>query len=75
MRPRRGIERVCDLLERRGIPATFFAEGWNVRKYAALAREVVARGHELASHGWLHEQWSELTRNGNANSSSARPTR
>jgi peptidoglycan/xylan/chitin deacetylase (PgdA/CDA1 family) len=58
--PRRGVERVCDLLERRGIPATFFVEGWNARKYAALAREVVARGHELASHGWLHEQWSAL---------------
>jgi peptidoglycan/xylan/chitin deacetylase (PgdA/CDA1 family) len=58
--PRRGVERVCDLLERRGISATFFVEGWNARKYADLAREVVARGHELASHGWLHEQWSEL---------------
>lgn len=58
--PRRGVERVLDLLERKDIPATFFLEGWNVRKYGDLAREIVARGHEVAGHGWMHERWNEL---------------
>jgi len=58
--PRRGVERVLDLLERHDIKATFFLEGWNVRKYAGLAREIVDRGHEIAGHGWMHEQWNEL---------------
>lgn len=58
--PRRGIERVLDLLDRHQIPGTFFLEGWNVRKYPELAQEIVARGHEVAAHGWMHEQWSEL---------------
>lgn len=58
--PRRGIERVLDLLERKDIVATFYLEGWNVRKYADLAREIVARGHEVAGHGWMHETWSQL---------------
>jgi peptidoglycan/xylan/chitin deacetylase (PgdA/CDA1 family) len=58
--PRRGIERVMDLLEKYALPGTFFLEGWNARKYASLAREIVARGHEVAAHGWMHEQWNEL---------------
>lgn len=57
---RRGIERVLDLLARRGVPGTFFVEGWNARKYGTLAREVVTAGHEVAGHGWMHEAWSEL---------------
>ena len=60
--PRRGIERVLDLLDRHEIPATFFAEGWNVSKYQGLAREIVDRGHEIAGHGWMHERWNELDR-------------
>lgn len=58
--PRRGVERVLDLLERKNIAATFFLEGWNVSKYADLAREVADRGHEVAGHGWMHERWNEL---------------
>src|SRR3954453_13595136 len=50
---RRGIERVLDLLDRYRIPATFFLEGWNVRKYAPFAREIAKRGHEVAAHGWM----------------------
>lgn len=58
--PRRGVERVLDLLDRRGITGTFFVEGWNASKYSGLLRDVVARGHEVAAHGWMHERWNEL---------------
>lgn len=58
--PRRGIERVLDLLEKYDLHATFYVEGWNAAKYADLAREIDARGHEVAAHGWMHERWSEL---------------
>ncbi|HEX7102733.1 MAG TPA: polysaccharide deacetylase [Nitrolancea sp.] len=58
--PRRGIERVLDLLARYSIPATFFVEGWNAKKYADLAREIVKQGHEIGGHGWMHEAWGEL---------------
>lgn len=60
--PRRGVERVLDLLERHEVPATFFVEGWNARKYRDLAREVVDCGHEIAGHGWMHERWNDLDR-------------
>lgn len=57
---RRGIERVLEVLTARGLPATFFLEGWNARKYAGLARELSRQGHEIAGHGWMHEQWNTL---------------
>lgn len=58
--PRRGVERVLQVLDYHQIPATFFLEGWNVGKYGSLAREIAAQGHEVAAHGWMHERWSEL---------------
>ena len=58
--PRRGVPRIMDLLDRNGIRASFFMEGWNVRKYPDLVREVIARGHEVGAHGWMHEAWSSL---------------
>jgi peptidoglycan/xylan/chitin deacetylase (PgdA/CDA1 family) len=60
--PRRGVERILALLDRHHHPATFFVEGWNARKYAPLAKEIVDRGHELGSHGWMHESWETLDR-------------
>lgn len=59
--PRRGIERILNLLERFKVPATFFAEGWNATKYASLAREISHAGHEIGGHGWMHEQWNRLS--------------
>lgn len=58
--PRRGVPRILDLLDRYGIPASFFVEGWNAEKYASLAKEVVDRGHEIGAHGWMHEEWNQL---------------
>ena len=61
--PRRGVERVLDLLARYGIHATFFVEGWNARKYATLLKAIRDQGHEIAAHGWMHERWNELDPN------------
>ncbi len=58
--PRRGVERILDLLAQYSISATFFVEGWNVQKYPVLARQIVEAGHEIGAHGWMHERWSTL---------------
>ncbi len=50
----RVLPRLLDLLEAKGIRATFFCLGWVAQKYPALIKEIAARGHELASHGWSH---------------------
>lgn len=59
--PRRGVERILDVLGRHNVPATFFVEGWNARKYAGLARDVDRLGHEVGAHGWMHETWDKLS--------------
>ena len=46
--------RILNILERRGVRATFFLVGKQVELYPELAREVVARGHDVGSHGFSH---------------------
>jgi polysaccharide deacetylase family protein (PEP-CTERM system associated) len=36
--------------------ATFFVLGWVAERYPALVREVLARGHEVACHGYSHQR-------------------
>jgi peptidoglycan/xylan/chitin deacetylase (PgdA/CDA1 family) len=45
---------VLEELEKRSMKATFFMVGDNVRKYPALAQEVVAAGHQLGNHTYHH---------------------
>src|SRR5438105_827305 len=46
--------RVLDVLEELNVRATFFLVGEQVRRSPALARDVLARGHEVACHGYHH---------------------
>jgi peptidoglycan-N-acetylglucosamine deacetylase len=46
--------RFLDLLEHHGVHATFFVLGASLARDLALGREMAARGHELAVHGWDH---------------------
>ena len=54
--------RMLDLLDAHSAKATFFTLGWVAEREPALIREIVARGHELASHGYDHRKVYELTR-------------
>jgi polysaccharide deacetylase family protein (PEP-CTERM system associated) len=47
-------ERLLDLLDAHGARATFFILGVVARRHPRLVRAILARGHELASHGWDH---------------------
>jgi polysaccharide deacetylase family protein (PEP-CTERM system associated) len=47
-------ERLLDLLDARGARATFFTLGVVAQRFPRIVRSIVARGHELASHGWDH---------------------
>ncbi|HKE11666.1 MAG TPA: polysaccharide deacetylase family protein [Myxococcota bacterium] len=57
----RGYPRIFDLLERCGVRASFFVEGWNGLHHPEEVAEIVRRGHELGMHGWVHEHWSSLS--------------
>lgn len=54
---RRGVPRFLDMLDRLGIPATFFVCGQDVETYPELYRDIHRAGHELAAHGYQHEGW------------------
>ncbi|MBB3196607.1 polysaccharide deacetylase family protein (PEP-CTERM system associated) [Roseateles terrae] len=60
-RVERNVGRILDLLDGRGVKATFFTLGWIAQRYPQLVRDIVARGHELASHGYGHERASDLS--------------
>jgi peptidoglycan/xylan/chitin deacetylase (PgdA/CDA1 family) len=54
------LPRVLALLEETGLRATFFVEGLNTELYPEALSAIAAAGHEVALHGWCHEEWSSL---------------
>lgn len=57
----RNVQRLLGLFAESGARATFFTLGWVAERYPQLVRDIVAGGHELASHGYAHERASDLT--------------
>jgi peptidoglycan/xylan/chitin deacetylase (PgdA/CDA1 family) len=55
-----GVRRILDLLEREGIPSTWFVPGHTLVTFPDDTEAILAGGHELACHGWYHEDLSEL---------------
>jgi peptidoglycan/xylan/chitin deacetylase (PgdA/CDA1 family) len=50
-----------ETLERLGARATFFLVGKFCAAHPELVAEIAARGHELASHGYTHRRFTELS--------------
>lgn len=48
-------ERVLDVLKEKGIHATFFLVGENVRKHPEIAQRIVAEGHTIGVHSDTHD--------------------
>jgi polysaccharide deacetylase family protein (PEP-CTERM system associated) len=46
--------RLLGLFAEAGVRGTFFVLGAVAERHPELVREIVARGHELATHGWSH---------------------
>ena len=56
-----GVKRLLALLERRAMPATFFVPGHTLTTFTDDTAAILAGGHELACHGWMHEDFAELS--------------
>lgn len=54
--------RCLDLFEEHHVKATFFTLGWVAERDPSLIRDIVNRGHELASHGYDHTKVNQQTR-------------
>jgi len=53
---------LLDLLDRHDVTATFFVLGYVADRAPDLIREVEARGHEIATHGYNHKEVTDLSR-------------
>ena len=61
-RVERNVGKILDMFDEADVKATFFTLGWVAQRNPAAIREIVARGHELASHGWDHARVYTLGR-------------
>ena len=57
---RAGMPRILATLERHGVPASIFMPAVAAMINAEEARSIVAAGHELGWHSWIHEFNSQL---------------
>lgn len=60
-RVRRNMDLLLDLFDRTGCRATFFFLGCVAERHPDLARRCVDMGHEVASHGLMHDRLHRLT--------------
>ena len=58
------MPRIVKLFNHYHIKGTFFVPGWCVERYPATVETIVASDHELAYHGYLHENPMDQTREG-----------
>ena len=55
-RVERNVDRILEIFEDAGVHGTFFTLGWIAERYPHMVRRIVADGHELASHGFMHHR-------------------
>ncbi|MFJ5229188.1 polysaccharide deacetylase family protein [Kitasatospora sp. NPDC088391] len=54
--------RVLDVLDRHGVPATFFCVGLHALAHRAELERMAAAGHQIANHTWSHPYLPDLSR-------------
>jgi len=57
---RQGVPRILDILRRHDVKASFYVPAVTALLYPDEQRRIVAEGHEVAIHGWIHERNSVL---------------
>lgn len=46
---------ILDLMSESDVNGTFFVLGWVAKRYPEIVKEIISRGHEVASHGMSHK--------------------
>ena len=57
---RQGVPRILKILSQHDVKASFYVPAVTALLYPDEQRRVVAEGHEVGIHGWIHERNSEL---------------
>jgi peptidoglycan/xylan/chitin deacetylase (PgdA/CDA1 family) len=55
-----GVPRILDLLARHAVKASFYVPAVTALLHPEEQRRVIAEGHEIGIHGWIHEVNSRL---------------
>lgn len=58
--PSVAIPRIVESYRQLGIRQTFFIPAWCIERYSQAVETILAGGHEIAHHGFLHEHPREL---------------
>jgi peptidoglycan/xylan/chitin deacetylase (PgdA/CDA1 family) len=57
-----GIHRLLEVLREHGMGATFFVPAWDAERSPGLVEAIAGAGHEIAAHGYQHEDHGQLGR-------------
>ena len=60
--PRVAMPRILGLFRAFALRQTFFIPAWCIERYPETIEAVLADGHEIAHHGYIHEHPNELSR-------------
>lgn len=55
-RVKQNTTRILDLFDTHGVKGTFFVVGWTAERFPGLVKDIVARGHEIGCHSYLHQK-------------------
>jgi len=53
--PTVAIPRILETYRRLGLRQSFFIPGWCLERYPQAVEAILAGGHEIGHHGWIHE--------------------
>ena len=56
------VPRILDMYRQCGIKQTFFYPAWCMERYPHLVDMILEGGHEIAAHGYIHEDPNKLPR-------------
>src|SRR4029453_9209259 len=55
-----GTPRILDLLEREGVPSSWYVPGLDAEAFPDVCKRIRDAGHEIGHHGYCHENPSGL---------------
>jgi peptidoglycan-N-acetylglucosamine deacetylase len=58
----RGVPRILRMLRELGISSTFFVPGYTAERHPSVIEDILADGHEIAHHGYLHLRSDKVTK-------------
>ena len=58
--PKFGVPRILELFAKYDVRGTFFVPGWDAERHPKSVKEIANAGHEIAAHGYIHEDFSKL---------------